>query len=231
MAGRIRAVLFDAHGTLIHLREPVGHTYARLAGEFGVTLAPERIEAGFCAAFRSMPPMVFAGQSPARVRQLERAWWRTLVLATVREANGCATFLNFEDYFNSLFDHYGSANAWELFPGARQTLIGLRQRGYRTGMISNFDHRLSMVLQGLELEDLFDTVVRPADAAAAKPSGAIFALALQRLGLAAAAAVYVGDDAEHDIAAARAAGLHAVDVGSLPSLAALIRHLEQLARW
>ena len=39
----LRAVLFDAAGTLIHVRAPVGVTYARLARAHGVTASAERI--------------------------------------------------------------------------------------------------------------------------------------------------------------------------------------------
>ena len=50
------------------------------------------------------------------------------------------------------------------------------------------------------------------------------------LGLAPTAAVYVGDDWERDVEGARGAGLHAVDVGGLATLAALPNHLASLDR-
>ena len=42
MSRRIHAVLFDAAGSLIRLREPVGATYAREAKGFGVDLPASR---------------------------------------------------------------------------------------------------------------------------------------------------------------------------------------------
>jgi HAD superfamily hydrolase (TIGR01509 family) len=90
-------------------------------------------------------------------------------------------------------------------------------------MVSNFDHRLPAVLEALGLAPLLDVVVLPADAGAAKPDPRIFQLALARLGVAAAEALYVGDDAEDDVAGATAAGLRAVDVATVADLAALLQ--------
>ena len=73
--------------------------------------------------------------------------------------------------------------------------------------------------------DLLDIVVLPADAGAAKPDGRIFRVALEALGLAPNETAYVGNDAEVDVAAARAAGLRAVDVGALATLLDLPQRL------
>jgi putative hydrolase of the HAD superfamily len=95
-------------------------------------------------------------------------------------------------------------------------------------VVSNFDHRLEPLLAGLGLRALLDVVVRPADAGAAKPDPRIFAHALARLGVPAAAAVYVGDDAEHDVAGARGAGLAAIHVAELATLAELPARIARL---
>jgi putative hydrolase of the HAD superfamily len=60
--------------------------------------------------------------------------------------------------------------------------------------------------------------VLPSDAGAAKPDRRIFALALRRVGAAPAEALFVGDDAEHDLEGARRAGLEAVDAAALATL-------------
>jgi FMN phosphatase YigB (HAD superfamily) len=70
----------------------------------------------------------------------------------------------------------------------------------------------------LGLAPLLEVVVLPADAGAAKPDPRIFACALARLRVSAAVSVYVGDDARDDVAGARNAGLHAIDVMSLSDL-------------
>jgi putative hydrolase of the HAD superfamily len=211
---RLRAVLVDAVGTVMHPREPVGTTYARLAGRGD----PAALQAAFRPALRRRPPMAFPGLDPAAVRAAERRWWQQLV-ADVFAAAGADLP---PGAFDRLWEHYARADAWQPAPGAQALLRGVRRRGLHTGMVSNFDHRLPAVLAALDLAPLLDVVVVPADVGAAKPDARIFHAALTRLGVEPAAALYVGDDAEDDIAGATAAGLRAVDVARIGNLEALL---------
>jgi putative hydrolase of the HAD superfamily len=226
----MRAVLFDAAGTLIRLREPVGETYARLARPFGVSLPAGHVDDAFQRVFRQMPPMAFPGESPARVAELERGWWREIVRRAFRAADGTAKFSDFEAYFDALWAQFADATSWQAMPGARDALEALRARGHRLAVVSNFDGRLPGLLAGLGLAPAFELVVLPRDAGAAKPDPRIFALALARLGVAARDAVYVGDDADDDVAGATAAGLQAIHVASLATLAELPRRIETLSK-
>lgn len=224
----MRGVLFDATGTLIELAEPVGETYHRHARAYGVNVEAARIEAAFQHTFRSMPAMVFPGASTAETVRLERAWWRELVRRTFRVADARASFSDFERYFDEVFRRFAEPAAWHVGHGAHEVLSELRARGLRTGMVSNFDHRLPALLDGLDLGPLFDIVIRPSDAGAAKPDPRIFAVALERLGIPAAEAVYVGDDAAHDVEGARAAGLRAIDVRTLTNLSDIVARVEAM---
>jgi len=218
----IRAVLFDATGTLIHLRESVGTTYAQLAHRYGVEIPAARLDAAFTRVFRRMPPMAFPGVASGHIPERERHWWRALVMATFEEADATQRFTDFDRCFDQLFDHYAEPAAWELAPDIHETLAKLRQRGVRTGIVSNFDYRLPRILDAFGLTPLLDVVLLSADVGAAKPDPRIFAAAVERLGVEASEAVYVGDDADDDIAGARAAGLRGIDVTSLPTLRAVV---------
>ena len=208
----LRAVLFDAVGTLIHLRAPVGETYARVAGEVGVAVSAAALDAAFGPLLRSMPPMVFPQRSAEQVQHAERAWWRDLVRRVFADAGVAQWDAELDCVFDHLFAYYATAEAWRCADGATALLGRLRARGLRTALVSNFDHRLHALLATLGLAPLFDAVVLPADAGAAKPDARIFDLALARLRVQAVDAVYVGDDAEDDVAGARGAGLRAIDV-------------------
>jgi len=210
----LRAVLLDAVGTTIHLREPVGATYARVAGGGD----PAALQRAFGEALRSRPPMVFGELDGDGVRAAEREWWRALVESVFAAAGATLP----EGAFARLWDHYAGADAWQAAPGAHALLRGLRQRSLRTGMVSNFDHRLDAVLAALDLKALLDVVVLPSHAGAAKPDARIFHLAVAMLGIEPAEALYVGDDAEDDIAGAGAAGLRVVDVAGLTDLTQLL---------
>jgi putative hydrolase of the HAD superfamily len=216
-----RAVLFDAAGTLIHLREPVGRTYARHARSFGAIVPEERLEDAFQRVLGAREPMMFPGSSHAEAAILERSWWRGLVDDTFRAADGSQVPRPFESCFSALWDHYAGAAAWTLAPAAKRVLGELHDRGLATGVLSNFDQRLRNILQELGIHEFLDVVVIPADAGVAKPDPQIFHVALERLGLAGPQVAYVGDRAEHDVAGARAAGLRPVPIASLATLAEL----------
>lgn len=217
-----RAVMLDAVGTLIRLREPVGATYARVAREHGVAIPAWRLDDAFARVVRAAAPM------PPGDDAAERAWWRDRVREVFRAADQMQRFGDFEACFDALFAHYARADAWVAAPDAAGAIEALRAAGRRVAIASNFDHRLPAILAGLGLAP--DLVWLPRDAGTAKPDPAFFARACERLGVAPAAAVAVGDDAARDLEAARRAGLAAIDVASLASLGALPARIEALER-
>jgi putative hydrolase of the HAD superfamily len=228
MARRIHAVLFDAVGTLILLREPVGATYARIAQQHGAVLPAARLDDAFARVLAAAPPNVHPGVPLGEAAERERAWWRARVRETFRAADGTARFDDFDACFAALWGHYAEAEAWRLAPGAREGLEALALLGLRLAVLSNFDQRLHGVLAGLGLDAYFASVTLPADAGAAKPERAIFAVALARLGVAAERALYVGDRPDEDLSGAARAGLLALDVASLPDLRALPKAIDRL---
>jgi len=221
VSGTVRAVLFDAVGTLLRLREPVGQTYSRLARAQGVDLPAWRLEDAFGRVLAAAPAMAFPGAPPERVPALERAWWRSRVRETFRATDQSARFADFDACFDSLFAHYATRAAWQPAPGVRRALGLLRSAGLRLAVASNFDHRLASILQALDLLDFFEILWGPAQAGTAKPSAAFFRGLVERLGLPPEAVVHVGDHPEQDLAAARGAGLRVLDVRPPATLADL----------
>ncbi len=226
----LRAVLFDAAGTLIETARPVGDVYAELAAAHGVALSPARLADAFRRILAQAPPRVFPEAPRDQIGALERGWWRGVVRSTFLAADGTARFRDFEGFFADLFAHYAAAAAWRVRPGARQALLRLRALGAATGIVSNFDGRLPAILAGLGLAELLDVVMLPGDARVAKPDPLIFTLALARLGVPAPDAVYIGDDHAGDSEGARAAGLLAIDATALATLASLPERLLDPAR-
>jgi len=205
---QIKAVFFDAAGTLFETREPVGETYARLARAYGVDASAEAVDAGFRRTFREASPLAFGpGRNPEELRRLERDWWRGLVAKTFA---GIGQFSDFEAYFNSLFNFFADPANWIADSDALPTLRALRDRGLTVGVISNFDHRLYRILDGLGLSQWLDSVTISSEAGFAKPSARLFEAALERHRLAPVEAIHVGDSEHLDLAGASGAGLAAV---------------------
>ena len=84
----------------------------------------------------------------------------------------------------------------------------LRSR-YKIGLLSNAWDDLRRKLARWGLTDLFDDVVNSAEVGLAKPDPQIYTLALDRLGVAPAEAVFV-DDRLENVEGARQVGLYAV---------------------
>jgi putative hydrolase of the HAD superfamily len=208
---RIRAVTFDAAGTLMQVAEPVGETYARLARDWGADLSPRALDAGFRAVFPDMPPMAFPNLEEAARLRSERAWWHALVKRVVQHAGGVTwRDADFDAYFDALFAHYASGAAWRAYPDARGALDSARKRGLRVAVVSNFDSRLPPILRELGLEALIDTVVHSTACGAAKPDARIFHHALRALDAKPETALHVGDNLDADYHGAAAAGMAAV---------------------
>jgi putative hydrolase of the HAD superfamily len=209
----LRAVFFDAAGTLFDARRPVGQTYARLAREFGLDVSDAAVTAGFRRAFGASPGLAFGqGHSEAHLRALERAWWKTVVARTFE---GLGFFPRFDDFFETLFAFFADPAHWQVDPEAAATLHRLRERGLQLGVISNFDFRLYQILEALELIPHFDSVTISSQAGFAKPRREVFEAALAKHGLRPAEALHVGDSVRLDFEAAAAVGMSAalVDPG------------------
>jgi putative hydrolase of the HAD superfamily len=203
-----RAVFFDAAGTLFESREPIGHIYSRIAVTHGLEASVEAVSAGFRHAFGSAPGLAFGpGHEPAKIRRMEREWWRQRVAESFA---GLGEFRDFDAYFDELFAHFADPSNWQVDAEAVTVLQRLKNSGLRLGVISNFDHRVYRILEGLGLASLFDTFTISSEAGYAKPRREIFEVALASLGVDARDAMHVGDSAHLDLAPAAEAGLTAV---------------------
>jgi len=77
----------------------------------------------------------------------------------------------------------------------------LKQRGLILGLISN------LIIGEVHLESYLDFIVTAQEVGADKPEPPIFMAALERAGVKASQAVYVGDQYETDVVGARGVGI------------------------
>lgn len=230
------AIFFDLVGTLIRASKPIGVQYADQARRFGAIADASRLESAFRQAMSAAPPMAFPGRSSGEAARLERQWWRALVGEVVNRAGVAIAPDTFDSFFSSLYDHFTTARAWELYPDVLPALTRLHESGIPLGLITNYDTRVFPVLDALGLSPLLSTVVIPAHVGAAKPDRAIFLHALGRLAAEPALALHVGDDVDDDYRGAEAAGMQAVLVdrdGNWRSQTGVhrIESLAQLPSW
>ena len=119
--------------------------------------------------------------------------------------------------------------------GARATLDRLRALGLRMACVSNSDGRAEWHLEHTGTRAGLEFVVDSQIVGIEKPDPRIFAIALERLGVAAERALYVGDIRSVDEAGARAAGMHFVLIDPFGDYAPpggdSIRAIGDLADW
>lgn len=204
---RIKAIFFDAAGTLIQPARRVGETYALFANQYGMEISPADISERFRTCFDSAPPLAFPGAAAAEIEHLERAWWKELVR---RVFEPCGTFEAFDDYFIELFSYFARAEAWNLYSEVPDVLCSLKKRDLVLGVISNFDSRLIGILKGLGVAHCFEHIFLSSRIGHAKPAQEIFLTALERHKLKAAEALHVGDSESNDFQGALHAGLRSV---------------------
>ncbi|MBB5352555.1 putative hydrolase of the HAD superfamily [Haloferula luteola] len=199
----IRALFFDAAGTLIDLAEPVGDVYSRILSKHQIHRTSAELDQAFRRAFACQPAPDFSSSRPGH--EVERQWWRDLVETALAQPIT-------EAAFSELFHHYAQPEAWTVFPETPAVLERAHSEGITLAVVSNFDHRLHPILQSLGLADFFHLILSSADARARKPSPLIFRHALQALSLDPCEVIHIGDSLPLDIEAARACGIRAFHV-------------------
>ncbi len=209
---RLAAVLFDAVGTLFHLRAPVGEIYLERARRHGLKTSDDpnlarKLTESFRRGFRSQGPLAFPNQPADRIPALEREWWKRVVTATFGPVNRP---LDFEAFFEDLYNMFRTSEGWRLEPDADRVLKALRDRGMKIGLVTNYDSRVLDVLESLGIKSLFDQVTVSTLVGAAKPGPLIFHRACVALSCLPADAAHVGDDYEEDLLGASQAGLRSI---------------------
>lgn len=202
----MRAVLFDAVGTLLVPEPEVGLAYADAGRAQGVVFAPDEIRRRFRGAFSAEEARDRAAGDGRTSPQRERARWRSIVGQVFHEAPGDV----FEPILERLWEHFARPENWRLVAGVAAVFEALESRGLTLGVASNFDERLHRVLAGHPPLDRCGRVFVSAELGYRKPAAGFFRAIESRLGLAADDLVLVGDDVVNDYQGAVQAGWRAV---------------------
>jgi len=103
-----------------------------------------------------------------------------------------------------------ATTSYKLFDDTLPALKELKALGMILGLISNMDSDMSEQLDKMGIGAFLDVVMTSRIADAMKPSREIFEAALNKAGVKANEAVYVGDQYEIDVKGAREAGMRAI---------------------
>jgi len=198
----LRAVFFDAGGTLVHpdygrvadaLRRSVGRAPSREALAEAEYAGRAAVEAAMSA-----DPALADGTR----WQLHFTGALTALGFTPDELRRAGPAIRAE---------HQRANLWTAVqPGAAEGLASLRRHGLIVGCISNSDGTVAELLASAGLGASLEFVVDSGVVGVEKPDPAIFRIALERAAVAPGEAMHVGDLYPVDVVGARRAGIEPV---------------------
>jgi putative hydrolase of the HAD superfamily len=201
----VKAVSWDAGGTLFRPYPSVGEVYAQVALKHGVSLEAAHIERRFHEAWHARNGLAsLAGLSSDKI---ERDWWHGLVHEVFSDS---ATFNDFSAFFSELYDYFATAECWRLFDDVLPVLDALKASGFPMVIVSNWDHRLFAIVKDLGLDGYFKQIFASAAVGVAKPGKGIFQKAIDALGIDPGHILHIGDSVEEDYYGAQRAGLQAI---------------------
>ena len=207
---RPKVIFLDAAGTLFGVKGSVGNVYSKIAQQFGVEASDSALNQAFLQSFPAAPPPIFPGTPPHKIAECEFEWWYVVSLRTFQQVGVLEQFSDFSAFFTELYNHFATAEPWFVYPDVRPALERLQQSGIELGVVSNFDSRLYLVLQALDLAQFFTSVTISTEVGSAKPDPKIFAVGLKKHDCPAQAAWHIGDSLKEDYEGAQAAGLKAI---------------------
>src|SRR5882724_2097119 len=199
----IKAIFFDAVGTLFRLTKTVGDHYAYVGSEVGLDLDAQNLERAFHTAWKQMPQRA-AIDGPRE--NDDKGWWRELVDLVLDQVAPSLNEFDRDNFFEVAYEHFAEANVWELYPEVPGVLEKLQPR-FQLAVVSNFDGRLRFILEQLGISKYFVHVFVSSELGADKPDAEIYRRAVKLMNLKSNEVLHVGDDQERDWKAASAAGL------------------------
>src|SRR4051794_23172473 len=105
----IKAIFFDAAGTLFSLTNTVGDHYALVGRELGLGLDAKALDREFHAAWKRMP--IRSAIDGPREND-DKDWWRELVEQVLRASAPSLGELDRDNFFEIAYEHFAEAGVW-----------------------------------------------------------------------------------------------------------------------
>jgi 2-haloalkanoic acid dehalogenase type II len=198
--GRVKAVLFDLGGTLVRIdNSEIPRAMKRALEDCGINRSLDDVSQAWVKSWEEL-------NFRDLTRLLHEFWvqWSVRVLSNLR--------VNSNDRLLARFvaTRWWSYSKVNLYPDAEKVLPRLKEKGLKTGLITNGLQRdINEMLSKVGLQGFFDVVVVVDTLRKMKPDVEVFHYALEKLGTAPSEAVFVGDEVETDYKGAQKCGLTA----------------------
>jgi len=190
----LRAVLFDLDDTLTDRSRSIERLAAVFLEQYGPNLTSRKIDE-VISVIRTGDRGGYAPREELGAHLQSSLPWR--------KAPGVESLVEFWR------DNFPRCNVERT--GVTSTLQTLRQHGLKLGVISNgMTNSQNMKLEAMGIRNLFSAVLISEEVGIRKPDPRIFGLGLDKLGVVASEAIFIGDNPIFDVAGARAVGIRAI---------------------
>ncbi len=202
-----RLICLDFADTLVQAWPDWATHYQRAYAEIGIPVSIEELRAAADAAWtkdRLQLPLVFPADERHDAERQRMVESRILARLGIRDD------ILTDRLLRRMRQIFRDPACYRLFPEVPETLETLRARGYRLGIVSNWNWYLPDLCHALGLDRYVDFIVTSARVGAEKPHPAIFQTALAQARAAPEQTLHVGDNPEADVLGARQAGITGV---------------------
>ncbi|MBI3173669.1 MAG: HAD family hydrolase [Chloroflexi bacterium] len=205
-----QAILFDLDGTLRHTQPNGGEMFVEQARALGLRISEDDRLRGIRWEHYYWANSVDLRKDFAAHPESEPEFWvnysrRQLVALGAHPAHAAELAPVLSAHMDKHYKPLGVLDS-----GALEVLTQLKGVGYRLGVVSNREKPFHGDLEGLGILPFFDLSLAAGEVKSYKPDPGIFQIALERMGIPAEAAVYVGDNYFADVVGSRRAGLRPV---------------------
>ena len=203
----IEIVFLDAGETILHPHPSFSELFTQVSAGHGIDIPAERVRE---VQERLAPHLVDLGEEtgvegPSLSSEGSRRFWTHLYRRLLAELG-----VTDEALVEKLYSTFSHMSSYKLFDDALPAMAELSERGYRLGLISNFERWLEEMLVELEVGDHFEVSVISGIEGVEKPDPTLYRVALERAGVEPGRAVHVGDSPALDVAPAAAVGMQTI---------------------
>ncbi len=202
----IKVVFFDWFNTLARYEPPREELHSQVFREFGIEISPSELMPGLLRAdkyfFEENAISPVEKRSPEEKAEVYIRYNNKILTEAGVEVTK-ELLLKIMKRGRQLFEKM----TFVLFDDVLSTVIQLKERNFILGLLTNATKDMISIYHKLGLEPYLDFVVTSDEVGSDKPQPPIFLAALERAGVSASQAVYIGDQYKLDVVGARGVGI------------------------
>lgn len=201
-------IFFDIGGTLLEIYRPLAELVHDYLAREGYQVPVEPLYQAVRTTVASLPT-----RHPSYTSlEANRDWWMHLYEGTLNLGIGTQEIpqLLLATVRDALWEQHRRGDNLRVYADAEGVVETLSERGFRLGVISNWDDTLSPILDRFGLLTAFELLIVSSDLGLEKPDPTIFQHALERAGIDPAASIHIGDDWQCDVVGAAQTGIQPI---------------------